>query len=572
MRHMKRIFFIVLIGLCLISGMYPEFNGSAYGEPEIPTATEMPQNTVPPEAPAVHTLKAILESRDNLRKQIKNREKALLAALSADEKAGIEEDIKQLNRNLAELENNFEEIATGISLSSMSRTDNEKFNWEDEVLNLLTPLVKEMKKMTERPRQLENLRSQIVFYEKQSAEAQKAISNLEIVVKQTGEDGGPLKKQLATLRKGWQNKLNQIENQLKVSRYQLDEISKQKESLWDATQSAVQGFFKSRGRNFVTALSVFILVFLLLRYLYQMMNKYSPIHKTRKRTFLIRLVDVLYLVLLVIGASGAALTVLYISGDWLLLSFVIIFLLGLTWTAKEGLPRYWRQVQLMLNLGTVRENERIVYNGVLWRVSSLGGFYAHLENRAFRPGFIKVPLRDMLNLNSRTWDSAEPWFPCNIGEWVILSDGTWGEVISQTPEMVHLTLRGGSRKSYLTGDFLGQNPLNISKGFRLKVIFGFDYADQAIITTEIPEKLTDHLKKSITEMGHGDDIQQLKVEVECAGASSLDLLIIADFLGRAAPFHNILRRAIQKFTIEACTANGWNIPFTQMVIHKADQD
>jgi len=62
------------------------------------------------------------------------------------------------------------------------------------------------------------------------------------------------------------------------------------------------------------------------------------------------------------------------------------------------------------------------------------------------------------------------------------------------------------------------------------------------------------------------------VEVECAGASSLDLLIIADFLGRAAPFHNILRRAIQKFTIEACTANGWNIPFTQMVIHKADQD
>jgi len=55
--------------------------------------------------------------------------------------------------------------------------------------------------------------------------------------------------------------------------------------------------------------------------------------------------------------------------------------------------------------------------------------------------------------------------------------------------------------------------------------------------------------------------------VEAAGASSLDLVVIADFSGEIAPYHNILKRLITRMIIEACNENNWNIPFPQLTVH-----
>jgi hypothetical protein len=261
--------------------------------------------------------------------------------------------------------------------------------------------------------------------------------------------------------------------------------------------------------------------------------------------------------------------VFYSFGDWMLLSLAIILILGLAWTAKEGVPLYWKQVLLMVNLGTVKEGERIVYLGVPWRVVSLN-LFTILENPYLTSGTLRIPLKEIMGLNSRPCEKDEPWFPSAVGDWVILSDGTRGEVLSQTAEMVQLGLRGGSKKTYLTQHYLSLSPLNISADFRLKITFGLDYEHQGIITTEIPEKLGATLKQGLEDQGHAENLIQLKVEVETANASSLDLVIIADFSGRTAALYNSLNRVIQKLTIEACSRNGWGIPFPQLTVHRPE--
>ena len=62
----------------------------------------------------------------------------------------------------------------------------------------------------------------------------------------------------------------------------------------------------------------------------------------------------------------------------------------------------------------------------------------------------------------------------------------------------------------------------------------------------------------------------LRVEFERANTSSLDIVVIADFDGSVTDLYNRLRRAIQRWCVEACTENGWEIPFAQLTLHQAD--
>jgi len=529
------------------------------------------EQQIPASAPdmTLETIRTLILSREAVKEALKAKIKERKTAGTQEEIDILTKEINQLNTKLRDIEQDLSTVTAGVSPDIFSEKSGGKFDWRDEVQNLLTPLVQQLKKMTERPRRIELLRSEIDRNEKQMLTVKKALENLDIMYKKAGADEAQVQKELKQIQAFWTAKEKQISDDLQVSRFQLAELLKEKESILETSQNILRSFFKSRGRNFVLALSAFFASFFLMRWFYRLVYKYSPVHQAKDRTTLMRLSDVISHIL-TFGISGAALiSVLYISGDWLLLSFSLILLVGIAWTAREGIPRFWKQIQLMLNLGTVRENERIVYNGVPWRVVTLG-VYATLENPCLWPSELRVPLKDMIGMNSRQFDPDEPWFPGKIGEWMILSDGTCGEIISQTVETVVLQLLGGAQKTYLTSDFLGKCPMNISCNFRISAVFGLDYAHQNIITTEIPAKLTEAVRRGLALKGFESDIIQIKTEVEAAGASSLDLLIIADFRGRAASQYNTLRRAMQHYAIEACTANGWNIPFPQLTVHMPD--
>lgn len=552
---------------------------SAFAAPEADSTQPAVPKTAE-ERTTLDTLRALARSLQNIRQTLREKNKALKSARDEETRAVLRRDIERLSQQLSDLERDFERIATGVESEGIGDRRGEEFNWRNELTHLIAPFIQELKKMTERPRQMEQLRSDILYFENQLDAAKKALANIREL--RTGAESeaapdageGPeveagrkhILEMLGDLETRWGKIRTDIDNQIAVTRYRLQEIQNEKESLLESTQNVLRVFFKTRGRNFLIALLAFFGVLASLRFVHRMLYRFSPLHDVERRTFFVRLGDVLYHVLTVLGAASAFLVTLYVTGDWLLLSLAIVFLFGLVWTAKEGLHRFWQQIQLLLNLGTVRENERMLYGGIPWRVLSLN-IYVRLENPALSNGWMRLPLRELIQHQSRPYHPDEPWFPCDPGHWVRLADGTWGRVMTQSPDMVQLALRGAGVKTYGTPDFLAQNPINLSAGFRLRVLFGFDYAHQAIITTEIPEKLQARLRDGLHERGYRDDLRQLKVEVAAAGASSLDLLTLADFSGSVADRHNILSRLIQALTIDACNENGWIIPFTQVTVH-----
>ena len=136
--------------------------------------------------------------------------------------------------------------------------------------------------------------------------------------------------------------------------------------------------------------------------------------------------------------------------------------------------------------------------------------------------------------------------------------------------MVELVERGGARVNYQMSDFLALSPRNISQSFRLKETIGISYNLQKESTGDVLEKLDIYLRKQITKEGYGDDLMSLRVEFAAANASSLDIVVLADFKGAQAPVYNRIRRSLQRWSVDACSKYNWEIPFTQLVLHQAE--
>lgn len=183
---------------------------------------------------------------------------------------------------------------------------------------------------------------------------------------------------------------------------------------------------------------------------------------------------------------------------------------------------------------------------------------------------LRLPIEKLVGLCSRQYTADETWFPCRKNDWVVLSDKSFGKVITLSHEFVTLLERGGSRKTYQTPDFLGLAPRNLSTNFRVKEVFGVSYDLQQQVTDQLTEVLLSSIQQQFALQGDEDQLLDLQVRFNQAGASSLDLVVIADFKGTAAPLYNRMRRNIQYYCMKACTDNNWEIPFPQLTIHKTN--
>lgn len=181
----------------------------------------------------------------------------------------------------------------------------------------------------------------------------------------------------------------------------------------------------------------------------------------------------------------------------------------------------------------------------------------------------RVPIADPANLKSRPSRQEEPWFPCKKGDWVILSDQVRAKVTGISPELVQLVERGGAQLTYQTGDFLSKSPRNLATNFRIKETIGISYKHQKDSTTSIPDTLRGYIQRRAEQEDYGDQLLNLRVEFALANNLSLDLAVIADFSGELDDLHNRLRRAIQRWSVDACSEYGLEISFPQMTLHGA---
>lgn len=514
----------------------------------------------------LETLDSFVELRGALLDDIKEVNGQIGSSESDGEKEKLKLQLDKLESDLSAVSANFENIAAGVDITALRAEKDEEFNFQRELFALLKPALDEMKEMTSHVRQKSDLKERIANYQERLPVIEEALANVDRLLA-AGTRDASIRAALEAIRDKWQRQRSFMASELQAAQLQLQELMSAEVSITEASQSYLKDFFQQRGLYLTLALLVVLGVLLLSRLSGQAMLRYLPGFRRKHRSFRVRLIELIHRLVTVFLVILGPMLVFYAVEDWVLFSLSILLLLGLAWTLRQTLPHYLHQIQIFLNIGSVREGERISLDGLPWQVRQINVFCTLVNPIAELTQ--RVPIADLVDLKSRPARPDEPWFPCKKGDWVILGDGVRGKVIGISPELVQLVERGGSQVTYQTSDFLAKSPRNLATNFRIKELIGISYRLQRESTGDIPQMLERYIQRRAEQEGYGEQLLNLRVEFAQANTSSLDLAVIADFQGELGDLYNRLRRAIQRWCVDACTEHGWEIPFPQMTLHGA---
>lgn len=534
--------------------------GTLFGQDkdELPPPADVAKN--------LETLRELAPALRNAEAELESLRRAQSGATTEDAKEEASERVDVQRARVGQLRENFRIIASGVEDSAYRGGAERAAELDTGFKELLAPLLESVRDVTAQPRQMEELRSQRRVWTERLALAQAALVRIESTLAATDDE--LVRAELESARKLWSSRRDEARSETETLNRQISEREKTTPTAWEAISGMLTDFWRSRGLNVLLAFGCAVAVFIGIRRIYRYAKRISPLHRKKGGGLVARSADLIAAAASGILAFLAVVLVFYLRGDWLMLTLALVFLLGLLWASKAALPPYLDQIKVILNLGPVRQGERLVVDGIPWRVDTLN-MYCDFSNPELTGGTLRMPVKELLSMRSRPSDPKESWFPTRENDWVTLADGCYGKVIQQTPEHVVVLRLGGSLKTYPTGDFLEQCPENLSRGFRIGVTFGIGYGHRSEATREIPEALETAVHRHLVEaLGH-DQVRSVKVEFKEAAASSLDFQVLADFSGDAAARYAALARWIQEACVNACNREGWEIPFPQMVVHRA---
>jgi hypothetical protein len=540
---------ILLAGACIL------LPGTLPAEVPDPAPVESPNRKI-------ESLAHLLVTMEQVRREVVAAQSALGSPTSLGKEEGYRARIDVLTTRLAALEEGFEQLATGVEKSAAPPGGTgSAFEWNNELKELLAPLIKEMKRATARPREIQGLRSKLERYDEELRQVERALSNISRL--QTNpEVPADLSQRLKTLASKWRHRKYEFSSLQGLTKLTLEEKDRGKRTLSDSLHDFTQLFFKSRGRNLLMALGVLFGTLYIMGRLRTLIATHSRLYR-RAQTAYARVFDLIYILITVMTALLATLGTLYLVSDWVLLSIVLIFIVGLLWASKEAVPRVWGQARLLLNIGAVREGERIVYQGVPYKVSAIN-FYSELENEALQGGRVRLPLEDLFTLRSRTCHPDEPWFPSRCGDWVLLSDNTHAEVTIQSPEYIGLRLLGGASRQLPPATFLAMTPTNLSHGFRMEARFRLAVTHRSDAASTLPKQLETHLTARLAATHWAPNT--LMVLYRRTLPSFLELSILADFPGHCAKDHPLIAMALEQHCLETAEEMAWELPSHRMAV------
>ncbi len=478
----------------------------------------------------------------------------------------IDKEIETTQKQLSDLRDQFLQLATNnfsFSLNPLTPTPQTDFNWQQDMIQIIHPLLREMKDLTERPRLIEQLNGEINSYRAQSKNLDDGLAQLQRL--QASVKDPQVLRALKALASKIKDRHDDIDQKLNTLNRQLQEQRERPSDLSKTIAAGVRSFAINIGLYLLLASAASLAIFLVVRLFGSAIGKAILDRYNERLIFVERGVHLLTQLLSVLLAALTFLMVLYAVDAWVLFALFLIIFIGVLLSLRNMVPTYVMEVRTLLNLGSLRQNERLIMNGLPWRIVALD-MYTLLHNPALG-AFMRMPLMEISRMSSRPSLPGEPWFPTDVGDIVLLLDGMFGRVELQTPESVQLNF-GDSIVNYRTDQFLIQRPQNLSKrGFTVGTDFGFDYRHQAEVASTIVDTLRYELEGAIEHTEFGAHRKAINVELKAASASSIDFRITATFNGEAAEMYFRIQRWLQKFAIECANKHDWTIPFPQMTVH-----
>ncbi|PIE82749.1 MAG: hypothetical protein CSA09_05525 [Candidatus Contendobacter odensis] len=535
--------------------------------PEMPPQTQHISghelDAAPSREEQLHTLMKMIA---DMKTHLATLEQQAESTTNPEKKKELQKESENLTKEIEELEIAFGELATGgKSIASLSLRE-EQFDWQKGIQALVRPLFDSLKRMTQRARDIEKMTIQQNQYRAQKKMATDALAHLQKLLPQVKKPA--VKRKLTALQKQWQEKQEEAQNQLDRLKIQLEQTAIPAKTSYKRFIETFKEFASGHGLTLMLATGGFILTFFLFTRLGQLISRSTRRGQKTKNRPLVQVIALLIKILAVIASLLVAALILSALGDWLLLTVLFLITILIAWGLRNSLPHVIKEIYTMLGMGSIHEGQRIMYNGLPYRINTLN-IYSILENPLLRGSTVYIPLSYLIDMNSRPPALHEPWFPSRENDFVILDGDIFGKVLTQTPENVSMQVLGAI-KTYATTDYLALNPRNLSQeGFAIPIVFGLDYSHQGEIIETIVPQLHTFLTEQLEQQAFYPHMESLMVDFNEAAASSLNLLIVASFTGAAAADYWAIRRCLQRSAVSACNRYGWGIPFNQLMVHIA---
>ena len=485
-------------------------------------------------------------------------------------KIQLDEEIKQLRADIILIRDDFNRTLTGgIDKVKLTSDVEEVYNWRTDLEEIMKPIFRSMKGVTEKPREIEGLRSKTSVLKRNIELSESALN----FIQQFNSTELPevFMSRVVQAELDWSSRHESLIEELEIVEFQLQTRLDESSNFFKNFGGTLQDFGKGRGLSIVLALFAFWVVW----YFFMLLRRgYNYIAEKKKFNIDSNLSSRVFFYTYQIFASLIALTamvlVFYVKGDWIMLGVTMLILVTIFFSIKNYFPRFVVETKLLLNIGPVREGERVLYDDIPWKVETIG-VYTMLFNPLLVGGRIRVQLKELVEMNSRPFADCESWFPCREGDMLLMPEGRLVKVEFQSPEFVKLNYTGGATTTIRTDDFLSMTFTNLSEeSFRVSSFFGVDYGLQKTATTRVKSVFREEIQEYIESQNYGKYLKVLRVEFHKASDSALTYKIIADFHGIAARHHNIIKRALQSAAVDACNKNGWSIPFDQLTLHQAE--
>ncbi len=437
------------------------------------------------------------EAIDAIEQTLQEKKANKDSAPTEEAKAEIDVEITGLGERLKVLGNNYNTALTGLDTAGFFEKEVEVLSLQEELSDILSPTIRSFKDLTGTTRRIAKLTDEIMYYETRIAQIKDGIERMSMVHDDIRNPEA--QKRADALLDYWQQQEKEFTTNLNTAQqHLLDE-----EQILKEKPSGFITFAQVQGKNVLLAMLAFFGIILAFHLLHRLVQKYSPLHRTDKHVFWANLIDLLFRVFAVVIGIMAVIYIFFVVNDWILLGIILLFALAVIWSTKNSIGDYVKQVQLLLNLGAVRQNERLIYKGVPYKVEKIGQF-CYLTNPELSGGRIRLPIKDLIGLRSRNYDENEVWFPTSIGDWIKIG-GAVRQIKDQSPEMVLIVNSAGSPEPMQTSAFLNQKITNLSKSkFWCGASFLISNKYRDILEEKIIPLFKARIQKDMNAKGYGE--------------------------------------------------------------------